>query len=395
MKKKLVVVVGRYYHGASAVGQCALNIVEVLKNTYDITVICTSSKIVESKKLIENGIEIRIISTWYLKLLQKCEISSNVFFKIGKQICRFFMILTQPHTNYKQLVRAYKKAISEVKDIDVILPFCMPMEGIIASLDIEDNNAKIFPVIFDSISSSPTLVRFSFLNKQKKLDKIEKNILRECDHAFICTHLKKHIDQHRSEFLDKITYIEHPLITNKFSQRFSESKMIYYAGSIVPGCIELFDFLDIFAEMKNQDKYFIKVNSNLNKKEFVKYSFRLEAGPWINESEYEKEVNHCLAMISMCTKNTKQFASKIFNAISHGKPLILVYYESDHPNVIALEKYPLSLLLNYNDGVAKNAKKLNAWLSTLENINCSYDTIIANYKEFTPTYICEKIREFI
>lgn len=399
MKQKLVIIVGRYYPSTSAVGQCAKKLVDEMKKEYEVTIICTSDTIHKQSIFKENDVEIHIVTTPYLKLLNKCNTTSGLigyFYRIKQLFIRLIMIIGQPHTNYMQLIKAYQNVLTTILDIDIIIPFCMPMEGVIAALNFSKNtNSKVFPVIFDSIATSPTLKKTKLLKKQQYLDNIEDFIFKQAEHIFVCSHLTDHINNTWQKYLDKITFIEHPLITNEISTAKEVKKFILYAGSVVSECIEIDDFIDIYALLNSKNKYPLYIYSNI-KQENIKYgNLPIFVNEWLDAEKYNNAIDQCYAMISMSTKNTKQFASKIFNAISHGKPIILVYYEESHPNVSILKKYPLALLLNYNDDLQVNAEKLDKWLEIIGNTECNYHLIEKTYNEFTPKYIYHQIKKYL
>ncbi|NTY10693.1 hypothetical protein EXW93_13925 [Exiguobacterium sp. JMULE1] len=103
------------------------------------------------------------------------------------RVIDYFKILFSKVSVDQNLVDEYLNVLNNIDDIYAIIPTCYPFESVIAALNYNKNNkTKIFPILFDKFSESPTLHKFKLnkVIKKTRHSNLEKEMIYKSNAVF-------------------------------------------------------------------------------------------------------------------------------------------------------------------------------------------------------------------
>lgn len=419
----IVFIVGSYWPYPSAVGNCCFNVAEEIAKSNKVTVICLKSKINQPETECYQGQTIiRLSHKWWdirLNLGQKIKDKTgitNKWYKFLLNIVRakeFLQIIFSRVSINRELVNTYIKALDNIeKPIDVIVPFCAPIESIIAGIELKDKykEIKLIPFIFDQFAESHTLHRLAILKIIKynsHLD-VEKTILNRSDVVMAVHSRRKHFQKYFSNIGKNIKFVEHPLLKPIYLENRSEQTDDYQAdyiltftGNFLSGYVMpdyLFEIL-LLAKTKINIVLNLYAGGNCNGT-IQKYS-RLIPDVIINHGYVDrktvlKSIANSDVLVNVGETRGIQISSKIFEYMSAGKPIVHFYTADDDVTKEILKDYPLCLCLKQNKALLEeNTDKFIHFCEENKDKTLNYDEVEKIYYYATPKYVADQIMKEI
>ena len=144
MKKHLVMIVGNYYPKPSPTGKCADAYVDLLKEQFDISVICLAD--MDRVPYTHNGKQVYPAAGWYTLFQHRLEKSApGIIQNLAKIPVHLRHRFTQPNLLYSYVKAARKQleAIHKTKPIDVIFSVGAPMAAQTAARDFRKKHPQV------------------------------------------------------------------------------------------------------------------------------------------------------------------------------------------------------------------------------------------------------------
>ncbi len=412
----IVLIVGSYYPYFSAVGTCCFNVAEeLIRKNNKVIVICMKSCTDQIMREEYRGQTIvRVSHFWWdirLALNDKIRMSHGIKKKISRALLRivqlkeYLQIVISKASLNKSWIDAYKKALKDIDSpIKVIIPFCFPMEAVVAAMDYKSacKHVKLIPYLFDQFAESSTLHRNKLnkrLKKSANID-IERTMLGLSEKVLAIHTHKKHILRYMTDHLDKIVYVEHPLIVNKYKEikpNNNDCCSLIYAGNLFKHYIEPTYMLKLLHKINDKFCYILNLYGGGNCSDIIeKYRKvmpdKIYNNGYVKQNIIQQKVGQADIMISIAEVRGIQISSKIFEYVSAGKPIVHFYNADDDINVAVLKDYPLCLCLkqDYNL-IEENADKLVQFCSENKGKKLDFSLIKKLYYHATPEFITQQI----
>ena len=119
----------------------------------------------------------------------------------------------------------------------------------------------------------------------------------------------------------------------------------------------------------------------------------------LHESVSQEEINRITrdsdVLISIGNKDSDFLPSKTLVYMGTGKPIIHFYGDEHDTSLEYLRKYPRALLVNLEDDIEENAKKIVHFLSEPTDEICNPALLLNLFYENTSAYTAEKMYSFI
>jgi len=420
MKKTVVFIVERYYPNYSAVGVCVGNIIQELTSKYNIIVI--TKKQFNDEKIIEyNNHYISTYSTkdnnirnYIDKKLKVTRGYKKIFYVFLKNIVRGLgylgAILKNENIKNQDVVVIYKRLEDIQGNIDAIIPTCLPIESIIASINYKNNasrHTKIIPLLFDKFSKNSTLHRTE-MNKIKKFSKhllIEKTIIEQCDKLIFVDAWREHVNRYFSVYKSKFFQIEHPLIKNinavDYVQYDPKKINIVYTGALYRKIRSPLKALDFFENLIKKDNritmhfyvtgdcdYIIQDYSRRYPQNIIYYG-------QVKSDIAKSAIINADILFSIGNTDVTQLPSKIFEYISTGNPVIHFYSKKEDPVIEILKRYKSSICVWNEDECIENIEAKVLEIANNPGSKIQFDEIKDIYKAAIPKYTADIIIDLI
>lgn len=373
-QKHIVVLTGSYYPNFSAVGICAAKVVDELKKEARITVVSQKTDINEKEEVAYGGYLIKRVSTKLdntrIGAIKKREEGSGVvrfYYLILINIIRIINYLKaiSGKVNIKgRQVDAFVNALCKVNKehpIDAVICCSFPFESVLAGIEYKrlHNDVKVIPYLFDNFVERDGLHRAAW-NTRMKWSRhlgLVKKVLEESDSVFAMHSLRRHFSMYYKEGLDKIVYVEHPLLIRKEKdvKQANETANLVYAGSFLKNYVEPYFLINVLNEVLKRTvvdvDFYVMGNCvkcidvlasrfPVSVKNHGKVAFEIA-----DRAILDSDILLCVA-----ERSGIQVSSKIFTYMSVGKPIILFYENENDINKSILSRYPLALFVNQKSG---------------------------------------------
>ena len=341
----IVVLCGSYDPLPSAVAICAKNVVTALEKCGHIVDVVipydgfkSESNSVHRFKTTENV-------TYY---------SGSKCGKFIVQLKRYLRAVIRSVNIREHEIEGFAKTLQTIDlhdPVDLLVPFSFPIESILGALKFKTlykRDVIIEPVIFDNFVDNYKLHRFKLNAKIKRRRhlNIMRSIFKDCDHTYICHSQKESILKSFQGQIDKITFIEHPLLIKPETAILSNNNLLY-SGAFLTGYVPSKELCVLLAQILpdiNITIDFCVMGDDVRHVEELSQSFKnivINHGRVPFEAAY-KLIAEAGILLSVSEVNGRQISSKIFSYMSMGKPIIQFYYRDEDINCSILSKYPLA-----------------------------------------------------
>jgi len=418
--KRIVFIVDGYYPKYSAVGVCVNNVIQELSNQYNIIVI-TKKIFNGDQDATYNNNYVRRYNTSdnYLRnyITEKIELSSGLkktFFKTASLAVRGYgyvgAILKKINIKNQEVKSIYNELVKIDDKIDIIIPACLPFEGIVAAIKFKNehsNESKVIPFLFDKFSANSTLHRTES-NKRKKFTthiSLERQMFGKCDKILFVESWDKHLHEYFSEYIDKFIQVEHPLIKQVVSNENivydHERVNIVYTGALYKKIRSPLSALKLFSKLIEEDKRITlhlyitgDCNSVVNSYS-EKYPDNIINHGSVQTDTAKAAIISADILLSIGNSDITQLPSKIFEYISTGNPIMHFYFNKKDPVLTILNDYNNFYCIANDESdmkqmVSMTLKKINNW-----GDKWTFDEIESIYSIATPKYTAKKIIDLL
>jgi len=414
-KLNIVFLVDNYYPKFSPVAKCAYNIAKEMSNQYNVTVITLDGDKEEGEtEVIDNhSVKRGYISTFFQR--KKCtgKVSNSnkvksIFNKVEMLFIRAksYLKANISRVNINQeIVECYLKHMNGI-DIDVIIPVCLPFESVVAACNYKEKNSQvmILPFLFDRFTNNKSLHRNAINRKLKRKAHLllEKNMIISADHIFAMHQLKANFENMFPQDIKSFSFIEHPLLCNinlpNPTCRDNITRLIY-AGALYKKYRSPNYALKIFELIKGD--FILDFYSAGNCEDVIdEYSkmknSKIRSHGYVSVEELEIAYANTDILISIGNFRSHNMASKIFEYMSIGKPIIHFYEIDQDPVLNVLDKYPLALLIKQDEkNIYENAKKIQKFIEENKEKQIEYKKIAEVFNDATPNTVMTYFEEQI
>lgn len=418
--KHVVFILSGYYPYFSAVGTCINHVASCLNTRYHVTILAVKNHCDQSDEDCYGGCRILRVGTKQinrrLSIEEKIKSAHNNFFRrlyslelLFLRTWKYLKAIAKPHNVDYHLCREYEKALRRIHSIipiDVIIPVCIPFESMVATYRYCSQlqlPPKVISYFFDPFSDNISLHRTK-LNRRIKYAKhlqLEHNILDLSSHIIIMRHLQPHFDREFSDYANKISVLEHPMLYAVSAiphEKEAQLKTLTYAGSFNKGIREPDFMLQVLAKLEISVECNIYAVGNCSEVLLAyakKYPSVIHFYGGVIKEEADKAIAQSDYILSVGNRNANQSPSKIFECLATGKPIIHFYYYNQDSVISILQRYPNSLCIQITDGTTEDALvKLREFLEK----DCqllSFEEVKSLYPDALPETTANVITEFI
>ena len=410
----IVIIVGNYYPNYSAVGNCAKNFSETLERMgHSVDIVSERTNLTE-ESFVETPQCIHRVDSFLLRCIvrggQKGLLSKWIGL-FGRSV-RYLQSILQRRNVKWDMVEIYVKELNLInknEPIDVIVPFCFPFEGVLAATDYKRNinkSVKVVPYLFDRFAASDALHRTQW-NRNIKMSAhiaLEKNVFALCDNVLTMPSWLKHVHNAYPELEDKFIEVEHPLLIPIDSSKkvdYDHSKLnIVFTGSllkIIHSPLVSFKSLAI-AIQKNPD---IRVHlyARGNCEDDIREFMRICPEQVVYHGSVDIETAHAAMkaadmLLSVGNSNITQMASKNFEYVATGSPVIHFYCDEQDPVNTLLKKMGNCLMLSQQESPEHNGKAIVEFLAS-KPVKHSFKEVAEIIPEALPETTAEKMIDVI
>ncbi|MBO5837434.1 MAG: hypothetical protein J6Q92_06035 [Oscillospiraceae bacterium] len=365
MKKHLVMIVGMFYPTPSPTGNCAEAYVDLLKDQFDISVICLADT--DRVQYDYNGKQVYPAAGWYTifqhRLKKKAPRFLQNFFKIPVHLRQWF---TQPNNLYSYVKAARKQleAIDAQRPIDVIFSVGAPMAAHVAASHFRKKNPQVHWVTY-------TVDSYGAQNKgAAKAQAFESDILAQSDHVLLSEEIYDNSPALYATFAEKCEPLPYlmPLTPQRAEgeQYFEKDKTnLVYAGRFYKTIRNPEYLLQLALEMDENCVLHLYCQSDCDGviDDYVRRSGgKIVRHAPVSVEEIQRIYTQADALVNV-GNNTSEFKpSKTFEYIATGKPILNIYYEGQFDNVLA--QSPITLQLSRSLPAKEAVAALQDFLKT-------------------------------
>ncbi|MBU3197377.1 hypothetical protein KPL26_11980 [Clostridium algidicarnis] len=411
----VIFLVDYYYPKFSAVSKCTYNLALEMAKNHNVTVISidgisTDLKVetVDNHKLIRGYVSDLAIRRNVQNRINDSRMIKSILYKLIYKYYRvksYIKALISKQNIDKQKVEAFDKILDKL-EIDVLIPVCIPFEGVMSSIKYKKNNpkCKLIPILFDRFTYNESLHRnnINMRLKEKTHKSLEHEMVFYSEIVYSMKQLKETFNSMFPSEINKFRFIEHPLIKEIELQNCNKVKnktSLIYAGALYREFRSPNFVLDIFSGMGQE--FELNFYSSGDCEDVINQYSKLR-NVSINQYGYVgieelKNAYSCTDIfISIGNKNMDNVTSKIFEYISIGKPIIHFYYNDDDPTLNLLNDYPLSICIkqDYSD-IDNLINELKDFCNKGNTKSMSFNEVSEIYKDANPKYIVDMIESEI
>ena len=303
--------------------------------------------------------------------------------------------------------RIYRKAekIVREKGIEVIVPIYTQIDALIAAEKIKKQHPEVqyIPYFLDSLSGGYGPKCFSRNWLVRRGMKWEDRLLKAADKIIMMKSSMEHYSTHSSmkDYYQRIAFLDLPLIRRPRYESDAENSdglvHLVFIGSIPFHIRNPEPFLRLFNKMDNKDyRLHIFGTSNCNDmlREYAQKDQRIILeGPIPHDTAMQRMAESDI-MVNFGNNNSAMTPSKIFEYMSHGKPIISTLPISDEPSAVYLKKYPLAYLVDYaNADTDSAAKELQTWIDSAVGNTVPFASVEEIFKCNTPEIFVDMVAQ--
>lgn len=414
MGKKIAFLLDSYYPRFSPVAKCACHIACELMAFYQVQVISLDGGSIQRET--ENYLGQKLIRISTKQILQRRRIEKRAIHSKIAWLLLFLLrlkgylsaMLSKVNIDDAK-VKAYGRTLEYVQP-DVIIPVCLPFEAVLAAVNYKKRHREVIliPFLFDRFTFNSSLQRnrLNLYRKKQRHIGLENRMLRYSDHVFAMYQLRDSLKKLDKRYQKKITYIEHPLLkelspvkesnkdrSSKDENNENEKIRLLYAGALYRGYRSPFYLLRVFRHLKGDFclQFFSFGNCEKVIQRYAKKDKRISSYGLVDSHELEQQYANADVLISIGNFKSRNMASKIFEYMSMGKPIIHFYANSKDPVLRLLKKYPIKLLIDQRKkNIRAHGKRIEKFCKVNKGAHINFDVVQKLFPEATPKYAARK-----
>lgn len=410
----IIFIVGEFFPNLSANGYCVKKIIDELKKTYKVSVICYKTD--NSKdKLTVDGVDVYLLTNFRNNIRNIATSNMNrAQSKVGKVMnkailssIRIMRVIVSSYswpTSEKWFInKAYQQLnkINEVNKVDAVITVSLPYEAHISGMKFKANHKNIQWITYtlDEFTENEALHRYEMSQSKKKEINLasEREIYNKADFNFISEPAREWFSTTLKVPENKFRVISFPLMDpltpsqKEIIQKEKGKIHILYAGTF-------------YKKIRNPE-YLLKLFTSINNDQFVLHLFtkgdceyiiskyqQLSNGRILSHGVVPLEDVHSAMkqadlLINVGNTVPSQLPSKIYELISSGKPIINLYYDNLSYKEL-FKDYPLLLQVLQDDTkFEENKSRFNDFCLENKDKNIAYNEVEKLYEDSTPSYI--------
>lgn len=408
--KNIVIMCDTYLPKASPNGICVNEVALTLVKRGDCVRIVTTPNIERQKeKEIINGVEVfRVNPGFVVRELNATEGKTDSAsakrrsraLKISG-ICGAVNGFRYPLSAPSQVNSYYKCAceLHKKEKIDVIVCCYHKIAAVAAGIKFKKKFPDTKFVVYTLDAVSGGLV-FPVLRNMKipmnSLKRWEKKMFSTVDKAFVMESHRLHYDSREyDKYRDRLDFLDIPLVVSgRQGKDIKKDKVHFvYTGSMSIGTANPKHFLSILKMLDdcvfdiygtiNEDITEIIKNAQITDDKLMLHG----RVPHEEISDIQREAD---ILLNFGNANPCMIPCKIFEYISTGKKILSFTHSSTDSSLPYLEKYPNALIIDENDSVEDNEKKIKEFMSA-PTLDVSENMLNNIYEKNTAAYFCNRI----
>lgn len=283
--------------------------------------------------------------------------------------------------------------LCETEKYDIIVGVAGCYEMAIAAKNIAVE--KSIPFVLYQVDPFSTNIMYSQDTQEQRLA-IEMELYRSAAKVFTTKIiLDEMLKRFSMESLGNVEVMEFPGVSVREEQTEIEKRVnskitCVFAGRVYAGVRNPTFAIEIFRHLPNYIEFkLVGVTESELKKQFAIESLpeNVECCGLLSVEEADKAIMSADVLINIGNIMKNQVPSKLFSYISTGKPIINICENPDCPSKGYLEKYPLALSIDINDGeLDNNIVEVENFIRANCSKTCNLLEISKIYRTCTPKY---------
>lgn len=404
MDKKVAFLLDSYYPRFSPVAKCACHIACELTALYHVHVISLDGDSIQQESESYLGQQLIRISTKQMLRRRRIEEKANqskiawLLLFIIRLKGYLLAMLSRVNVDVAK-VKAYRRALEYVRP-EVVIPVCLPFEAVLAAVNYKRRHREVIliPFLFDRFTYNTSLQRnrLNLYRKKERHIRLENRMLRYSDHVFAMPQLRASLRELDARHQKIISYIEHPLLKepNPIKRNSKDEKIrLLYAGALYRGYRSPLYLLQVFRHLEGDFllRFFSSGNCEKMIQRYAKKDGRISRHGSVVLQELEQHYSNADVLISIGNFKSRNLASKIFEYMSMGKPIIHFYANSKDPVLRVLKKYPIKLLIDQRrTNIRAQAKRIEKFCKANKGAHIEFDVVQKLFPEATPKYAARR-----
>lgn len=386
MNKHLVMIVGNFFPKPSPTGKCAEAYVDLLKDQYDISVICQADT--DQVPYIYNGKQVYPVADAYTLFQHRLEKRESPWFlqnlaKIPVHLIRPFI---HPNLLYSYVGKAQEQLerIHSKRRIDVIFSVGAPTAAHVAARNFRREHPEVRWITY-------TVDSYAAQNKgNPKALAFESAVLGASDYVLLSEEIYNSSPELYASFADKcgvLPYLMPPAPLKTEGEHFfdTDKTNLVYAGRFYKAIRNPEYLLQLALEMDESCVLHLYCQSDCDSMidNYVRCSDgRIVRHKPVSVEEIQRIYMQADVLVNV-GNNTPEFKpSKTFEYIASGKPIVNIFYESQRDEVLAIT--PVSLQLSRGTTVTENVTLLNAFMGANHGRSLSREEIDSLFPKHSP-----------
>lgn len=380
MKQHMVMIVGLFYPQPSPTGKCAEAYVDLLKDQYDISVICVADT--EHEPYTYNGKNVFPVSGSYM-LFQNWLKKSNaplLIQNVAKVPVHIVNRFTQPNLLYSYAVAAERqlRKIHKEKNVDVIFSVGAPMAAHVAAWrfrkkfpQVQWINYTVDSYAAQNRNGKQALRAFTF----------EKEILGDSDWVLFSEEVYNNNQVLYADYTEKCSALPYllpptPIVEVQKSYFDSEKINLVYAGRFYKTIRNPEYLLQLAMEMEDRCVLHLYCQSDCDSliNDYVVCSRgKIIRHDPVSVDEIQQIYTQADILVSVGNNTPEFMPSKTFEYIASGKPILNVFYSGLKDAV--LEQYPLALQLERDTSIQVGGEMLCSFIRETQHKQLNREAI--------------------
>lgn len=400
---QITFLIGSFHPNFSAVGYCTYQVQKCLTDEFDVSTIAFRDNPTQPLEGRLDTIRVHRIETPGMRARGIARATAGPVGdvrRIAHRVKGAVRRLLSPETVDWSLVRAYHARLDSMEPRpEVIVPVVFPFETALAALAFKRVRPEVtvIPYLFDDFVDSGSLhvLKLARAMKRERHLRLERRMLEEADAVLSMHPLRAHFEQYFQIGLrEKITYLEHPLLTPPASARALRYDdgvtRLCYTGALVKKVRDpnylLALLRAIHTKQQIQADFYVMGNAaDKISTETVRGLVQIINHGRVPKPEADAAVQNADILINIGDMQGRQVSSKVFEYMATGKPIVHLAYYPDDAVTRILAKYPLALCLVQDQRRLKeNVRLFTEFLANKRRDTLTFEAVKNLYPEALP-----------